>query len=79
MPAPREGTVNSNNPAPPYHRFRDFIDAGSDRFDVLVALLDELKFSVSVVNIAGKRHIFVVPSQNTLRAGTKKITALAAH
>ncbi|MDR1148997.1 MAG: Zn-dependent exopeptidase M28 [Spirochaetaceae bacterium] len=80
MPAPKEGTVNSSNPVPPYHRFRDFIDVKSDRFNVLISLLDELKFSVSVVNIAGKRHIFVVPSPNTLRVGTKKkITVLAAH
>ncbi|MDR2660068.1 MAG: M28 family peptidase [Spirochaetaceae bacterium] len=77
---PREGTVNSANPLPPYHRFGDFIAAGSDRFNVLIALLDELKLSVSVVNIAGKRHIFIVPSSNTLRAGEKKtFTALAAH
>jgi hypothetical protein len=80
MPAPKEGTVNSNNPDPPYHRFKDFIDVKNDRFDVLAALLDELKFSVSVVSIAGKRHIFVVPSQKTLRIGPrKKITVLAAH
>jgi hypothetical protein len=80
MPAPKEGTVNSGNPDPPYHRFKDFINVNNDRFNVLAALLDELKFPVSVVNIAGKRHIFVVPSQNTLRAGAKKkITVLAAH
>ncbi|MDR1363109.1 MAG: Zn-dependent exopeptidase M28, partial [Spirochaetaceae bacterium] len=76
----KEGTVNSANPAPPYHRFKDFIDIRNDRFNILTGLLNELKFSASVVNIGGKRHIFVVPAPNILRQGSKRtLTVFAAH
>ncbi|MDR0685735.1 MAG: M28 family peptidase [Spirochaetaceae bacterium] len=80
MSVPREGTVNSGKPSPPYHRFNDFIDTKNDRFDVLMSLLDEMKLPVSVVNIAGKRHIFVASQSYTLRAGEKRgPVVLAAH
>lgn len=81
---PREGTVNSGKPSPPYHRFNDFIDTKNDRFEVLMSLFDELKLPVSVVNIAGKRHIFVAsrsytPGAAPWKAGKKGLTVLAAH
>jgi hypothetical protein len=80
MSVPREGTVNSDKPSPPYHRFNDFIDTKNDRFEVLMSLLDEMKLPVSVVNIAGKRHIFVASQSYTMRAGGKRrLTVLAAH
>jgi hypothetical protein len=45
-----------------------------------MSLLVELKLPVSVVNIAGKRHIFVASQSYTLRSGGKKgLTVLAAH
>ena len=80
MSVPREGTVNSAKPSPPYHRFNDFIDTKNDRFEVLMSLLGELKLPVSVVTIAGKRHIFVASQSYTLQAAGKKgPTVLAAH
>ncbi|MDR3355750.1 MAG: M28 family peptidase [Spirochaetaceae bacterium] len=80
MSVPREGTVNSAKPSPPYHRFNDFVDTKNDRFEVLISLLDELKLHVSVVNISGKRHIFVAPSSYTFQPAEKKLlTVLAAH
>jgi hypothetical protein len=80
MSIPREGTLGSDNPFPPYHRFREFIDTKSDRFVVLTALLKELRFSASVVSIAGRRHIFVAPTPNSLGRGAgSTLTVLAAH
>ncbi|MDR2100965.1 MAG: M28 family peptidase [Treponema sp.] len=43
----------------PYHRFKDFIAPGADRFAILQDLLDELRFAFSVVTAGGNRHIFV--------------------
>ncbi|MDR2795555.1 MAG: M28 family peptidase, partial [Spirochaetaceae bacterium] len=80
MSVPREGTINSARPSPPYHRFNDFIDIKNDRFEVLMSLFEELKLPYSIVNIAGKRHIFVASSSYTPGAGGKKLpTVLAAH
>jgi hypothetical protein len=80
MSVPKEGTVNSAKPSPPYHRFNDFINTGNDRFEVLMSLLDELKLPFYAVNIAGKRHIFVASSSYAPRTGEKKApTVLAAH
>jgi hypothetical protein len=48
-----------------------------------MSLLNELKLTVSVVNIAGKRHIFVMPVLYTsvmLKTGSKRtMTVLSAH
>jgi hypothetical protein len=80
MPIRKERIPHSAEPAPPYHRFNDFINTKNDRFDVLISLLDELKLDVSVVNIAGKRHIFIASSSYTIRFdGKKSLTVLAAH
>jgi hypothetical protein len=70
--------ANPANPAPPYHRFSDFIDTKQNRFDVLVSLLDELKLPVYVVNMAGRRHIFVQPSSGGT-FGKNGLTVLVAH
>jgi hypothetical protein len=51
----------------------------NQRFDVLMSLLDELKLDVSVVNIAGKRHIFVTSSSYYGGEKKKALTVLAAH
>jgi hypothetical protein len=80
MSASKEVATPHTPPAPPYHRFNDFINTKNQRFDVLMSLLDELKLEFSVVNIAGKRHIFLASSSHPAREGKKKaLTVLAAH
>jgi hypothetical protein len=82
MPVPKVAGIHSAGTAPPYHRFNDFINTKNDRFDVLMSLFNELKLEVSVVNIAGKRHIFVASSPYMIKPGDKNknmFTVLAAH
>jgi hypothetical protein len=45
----------------PYHRFRDFIAPGADRFALLDALIRELDLSSSILTIAGLRHFLLSP------------------
>jgi hypothetical protein len=70
----------------PYHRFKDFIAPGADRFAILEDLLDEYRIPFSVVHAAGNRHIFVLsdpegfPSKTGLTGeGRNTAMALVAH
>jgi hypothetical protein len=80
MPPPGAEQINPANSALPYHRFSNFIDTKQNRFDVLMALLDELKLPASVVTMADGKHIFISSSSGALRAsGRKALTVLVAH
>jgi hypothetical protein len=66
----------------PYHRFKEFIAPGADRFTLLGLLLEELALDFSVITIAGNRHFFVslnreAPGEET-RLG-QDYTILVAH
>jgi hypothetical protein len=45
----------------PYNRFREFISPEADRFALLCSILDQCSLPRQVLEIAGKRHITVVP------------------
>jgi hypothetical protein len=66
---------------PPYHRFREFIASGADRFGVLISLLDEAGLPFLTRDIAGNRHVFVFPKErpfpNPQSAGP--LPVLVAH
>jgi hypothetical protein len=78
MSPQKEGKVSYPHPFPLYNHFSDFIDTGKNRFNTLMSIIGELKLPASVVNIDGKRHIFVSPS-SIKHSGGKTSTVLVAH
>jgi hypothetical protein len=64
----------------PYHRFKDFIAPGADRFAVIRELLDESGLPFSVVRAGGKRHILIASDpEGFSEEGRTAALALVAH
>jgi hypothetical protein len=57
---------------PPYNRFFDFIAPDVDRFEILKTLLEEFHFKFMVLPIAGNRHFFVFPREQSLKSSSIK-------
>ncbi|WP_010261147.1 M28 family peptidase [Treponema primitia] len=70
--------------APPYHRFKDFLAPGADRYKILGDLLEELGFGYSSIVLGRSehrlRHFFVLPHRGQgFLPGEYPTIVLVAH